>query len=297
MSELLRALGALADATGAEQRRLLDLLELPHPARPSEHTELFVLHLPPYASPYLGAEGMLGGETRDRIAGFWRAIGIRPGTEPDHLTALLSLYAGLREAASAVRHASRQRWHNARRALLWEHLAPWLVPYLDRVSAHAGATYRRWAALLAEALEREAELVGAPVIEPLHIRVAPPPLDAPVESLEKLVGALLTPIRSGLILTRADIARAARDLQVGLRLRERAPMLRDLVAYDAAGSLRWLETEATRRAAKLRARSGHLGDVAAFWADRAEKTATLLAGLGSAPPNSLKPDAEEAAHA
>ncbi len=238
---------------------------------------------------------MLGGEARDRIAGFWSAIRIRPGTEPDHLTALLSLYAGLCEAEAAARHASRERWGHARRALLWEHLACWLVPYLDRVEAHAGPVYRRWASLLLEALMREAESVEPPAIAPLHFRAAPPPLGAEPTSADDLVAALLRPIRSGLILTRADIVRAARDLEIGLRLRDRAAMLRDLIAHEPAGALRWLEREAADRGRRLRGR-GALDTVAGFWADRADATATLLAGLGSAALNPLEP-LEEAAHA
>ena len=41
----------------------------------AEHTEVFVLNCPPYASVYLGPDGALGGEGADRAAGFWRASG------------------------------------------------------------------------------------------------------------------------------------------------------------------------------------------------------------------------------
>jgi TorA maturation chaperone TorD len=54
-----------------------------------EHTEVFGLQLYPYASVYVGPEGMLGGEARDRIAGFWRVLRLTPATEPDHLATLL----------------------------------------------------------------------------------------------------------------------------------------------------------------------------------------------------------------
>jgi hypothetical protein len=37
-----------------------------------------VLNCPPYAAVYLGAEGGFGGEAADRVAGFWRAIGVPP---------------------------------------------------------------------------------------------------------------------------------------------------------------------------------------------------------------------------
>lgn len=59
-----------------------------------------MLNCPRYASVYLGPDGALGGEGTDRAAGFWRAIGITPPAEPDHLTALLSLYG---DAAAGTR--------------------------------------------------------------------------------------------------------------------------------------------------------------------------------------------------
>ena len=61
---------------------------------------------------YLGAEGMLGGAARDRVAGFWRALGLVPPAEPDHLAALLGLAAALADAsatsASPRRAAARR---------------------------------------------------------------------------------------------------------------------------------------------------------------------------------------------
>ena len=73
------------------------------PVSDAEHTDAFVLNCPPYASIYLGPQGAIGGEGADRVAGFWRAIGITPPAEPDHLAALLGLYARLGEAAAGAR--------------------------------------------------------------------------------------------------------------------------------------------------------------------------------------------------
>ena len=40
-------------------------------------------------------------EARDRIAGFWRALGETPPPEPDHLTLMLASYAELRSREDA----------------------------------------------------------------------------------------------------------------------------------------------------------------------------------------------------
>src|SRR5690606_4393796 len=116
------------------------------------HTALFVLELPPYASVYLGPEGQLGGEVRERVAGFWGALGQSPPAEPDHLTALLALYAeiGAREEGQDESGAAVLR--HARKALFWEHIACWLPPYLTRAAELGDAAYASWAALLLAAL-------------------------------------------------------------------------------------------------------------------------------------------------
>src|SRR6185295_7023627 len=86
--ELLRALAVLAEFPGPEHARLGELLQLPGAPSRAEHTELFEFQLWPYASVYLGPEAMLGGESRDRVAGFWRALQLTPPPEPDHLSVL-----------------------------------------------------------------------------------------------------------------------------------------------------------------------------------------------------------------
>src|SRR5438105_24123 len=76
--ELFRALAVVCEGAGAEHQRVATALGLPAGASPADHTDAFVLQLPPYASMYLGAQGMLGGEAADRVAGFWRALGYVP---------------------------------------------------------------------------------------------------------------------------------------------------------------------------------------------------------------------------
>ena len=80
--ELLRSLARLAEPPGSDCKRLAEILELGASPKASEHTELFVHQLYPYASIYLGTEGQLGGEARDRIAGLWRILGQSSPTEP-----------------------------------------------------------------------------------------------------------------------------------------------------------------------------------------------------------------------
>ncbi len=280
--ELLRALGALAEPPHPETARLAALLELPVPSS-EEYTRLFLFELYPFASVYLGDEGMLGGEARDRIAGFWRALGEPPPAEPDHLAVLLSLYAHL---ADLERKAPPERaavFRRPRAALLWEHLLSWVPIFLDKLQQTGPPAYVAWGGLVREVLEREAWDMPYSGSLPLHLRSAPPAWDAAGARPDVLV-TMLTPVRSGLILTRSDVGRAARDLGVGLRAGERRYALHAMASQDPGRLVRWLAEYAREAAEAHRRLNGWLGPVADFWARRARNTADYLANAQTSPP-------------
>ena len=90
--------------------------------------------------------------------------------------------------------------------------------------------------------------------------------------------ALLTPVRSGLVIARADLARAAHELGLGSRVGERAFALRALLDQDARAVLDWIAGEATRQSDDLHAVSATAGEgVAAWWRGRLERTADVIA--------------------
>lgn len=278
--ELLRALAALVEHPGPAQRRLADLLGLPAVPDPAQYTDLFVFQLYPYASVYLGVEGMLGGEAQDRVAGFWRALKLVPPPEPDHLTALLALYATLAEQEEVEPDpAHKVLWRRSRQVLLWEHLASWLFPYLDKLEEIAPPLYRVWGEVLREALLAEVQILGPPATLPLHFRHVPSLSDPREAGLDQFLQDLLAPVLSGLILVRADLARAAREMGLGLRLSERRFMLKSLLSQDPENTLRWLTHEAQSWASRHLRFEDRLGGVARFWAQRAKTTAALLADL------------------
>ena len=248
---------------------MLDLGPLPEV---TEHTDLFTFQLYPYASVYLSPGGLLGGEARDRVAGFFRALGMPAAEvpkEPDYLPVLLGAAASLPEPAAA--------------ALAWEHLLPWLPAYLDSIDRLAPPFYRSWGRLLAEVL-REAipEPIPDPMPErlPLALREAPPPLAESVETegQDAFLASLLAPVESGLILTRDDLRRSTRDLGLGGRIGERRFVLEALFRQDPAAVRGWLAEEAKRQAEGHRRWLKNTGAVAQFWIERAEGTGRLLTG-------------------
>jgi hypothetical protein len=251
-------------------------LGLPGQPRPEDYVDLFLLQAYPYASVYLGAEGMLGGDARDRAAGFWRALGFVPPSEPDHLAALLGLYATLIEAERDEPDPARRLLRRAsRQALLWEHLLSWCPTYLDTVADLAPPGYAAWATLLRATLVDEAARVGLQADLPLALRLAPelPPADA---EPDEWVAAILAPVRSGLIVTRADLGQGGARLGLGLRMGERSRMLRSMLETDPDATVAWLAERADHAVDRHATRVPTLGPVAAHWRDRAAATSAAL---------------------
>jgi TorA maturation chaperone TorD len=280
--EVLRALGALAEDAGEERRRVADALGL-GPLDAAEFTDLFSFALYPYASVYLGAEGMLGGEARDRIAGFWRALGATPPDEPDHLTTMLALYASLAEAAAAESVPGRKAaLEHARAAFFWEHLASWLPVYLAKARRVARGAYAVWARMLSDALESEAARLPAPASLPLHLRAVPPFEERDGNGDEEVIPLLLAPARAGFVLVRRDLRGIADALGVGLRQGERRYALGALLACDRPRVLGRLAGLALEAAACHAALAPAWGETMRFWECRAAATAKALRALEAA---------------
>jgi hypothetical protein len=280
--ELLRALGAVPDSPAAA-RCVGAALGL-DPVSDAEHTEAFVLNCPPYAAIYLGPQGAIGGEGADRVAGFWRAIGITPPTEPDHLAALLGLYARLGEAAAGARRpATAAALAQSQAVLFWEHLWPWLPPYLDAVTDLAVPSLTTWTDLVRRALADEYNKQPPCPRRPLALRAAPPgarpgsarsPGAAPIGPGDP-VELLTVPVCSGLILTRARLAEGAGQAGVGFRIGERRFALRAMLEQDPRATVAWLAGEADRWQQRHRDRVP--GDqVTGWWAARAARTGQVL---------------------
>lgn len=278
--ELLRALAAVIDRPDRVPGDLLELLELPGRPDPAAHTHVFTFELPPYASVHLGEEGMLGGEARDRVAGFFRALSATPPAEPDHLVVLLHAAADLADAEAAAADADVVAWHRrARAALLREHLLPWAPAYLAAVADVAVEPYRSWARLAQQVLRHQTGELGAGDDLPAHLAGAAPLADPRADAGEDVAGVLLAPVRTGMVVTRSMLARAADELGLGLRIGERRYVLANLLDQAPSAVLAWLARHA---ASSSRRHGGELawsGPSAAFWRDRAAASAALLDDL------------------
>lgn len=279
--DLLRGLAVIAEPPMPEHALIAKALGLPSAPTSSEYSDLFLFQLYPYASVHLGEEGMMGGEAQSRVGGFWRAIGHSPPAEPDHLAALLGLYAGLCDDGSWSA-AEAALLLEGRRTLLWEHLAPWIFAFLGRVQEIGPSPYREWASLLSDVLTTEVQRLDRPSeVVPAPLAATPAIADPRAEGTDAFLRSLLAPIRSGVLITRVDLALMARASDVGLRAGERRYALEHLLAQDARPILTALAAEAERQAAVHSARHHDLGELADFLAGRAGGTADLLRALAA----------------
>lgn len=273
--ELIRALGELAEAPGPEQVRTARMLGLPGEPTRAEYTDLFVVQLYPYASVYLSEAGQLGGVVQEHIAGFWRVLRQPVPRDPDHIATLFSTYAQLTHPSISANEAYlTDLVPQLRHAFLWEHIASWMLPFTARVRELGSTTYRAWATLVVDALEAEAAHVGPPSVLPLHLRNAPA-LPA-VADLDQLVNIVFSPITSGIIITRADISRCARDLGLNTRVAERRYTLHTLLTQDRPRVGGWLAAEARRQADTMRVVPEAFRSIADHWEGRALATADLI---------------------
>jgi hypothetical protein len=274
--EMFRALGALCEPPDPAHAGLAAALGLPPPPDAAAFTDVFVFQLVPYAAPYLSPDGMLGGEAGDRVAGFWRALRLPPPPEPDHLAALLGLYATLTERENAEpRPGPAGAWRQARRALLWEHLLTWVPAYTRAMTALPSAFHAAWAPLLRTALLAETRELAPPPSPPLHLRDLPGLPGAGPD----LVRALLAPARSGLIITRHDLMSAAAAAGLGIRAGGREFTLRALIDTDRATVSGWLAGHAAWWARRHRADIPSLPRIAGHWLGRAQASIRVLGQL------------------
>ena len=164
---------------------------------------------------------------------------------------------------------------HSQRVLVWEHLASWLVAYHLRLAEIGGEPYRSWSKLVQAAVE-QGLAEGTPGGLPSHLAI-----DQSPPGPEDLVDYLLAPVRSGLVLTRADLSRAAVDLGLGMRMGERSFALQSLLNQDRGAVLGWMAGEASRQIRRLRS-SFAPQRLRGWWVDRARSSASLLEGYATA---------------
>jgi TorA maturation chaperone TorD len=205
---------------------------------------LFGLNVFPYQSLFLDPAGLLGGAETARVRDSYRQMGfaVDEDSEPaDHLAHELAALAFLCQAEAEAREDGRAdmvaRARQLQASFLDEHLLAWLPAFTVAVQRQGDPFYAELAGLtLALAVERRHSLTensqAQPTL-PAGEGSTLPDLDAPHTDLDAIAGFLLTPVHSGLYLSRGDISRLGRAVGAPHGFGERRQMLRTFLRSAA----------------------------------------------------------------
>lgn len=231
--DLIAALPELADTLPATDASILTDLAV-------EYQRLFGFNLPPYESIFVDPSLMLFGPAAARVqtlyhqAGWTPPAGVRIGA-PDHLGLELLALGEIQAKAKAKEESGRLSSQ-----LHTQHLALWVPAFvltLHRLTPHP--FYATLAdltlTLLLTTLRPHSQftidpfpILPQPPIYALDGRLIPPEEREPETGLQGMVKRLLTPCEAGLYLTRADITRMSRALNLPSVMGERSYMLETL---------------------------------------------------------------------
>ncbi len=231
-----------------------------------EFTRLLTLNVFPYASVYLDAEPCLNSETSARIQLSYDQAGFGPDPRwpigaPDHFGVELEFVAHLMEAGQEPQADE----------FLTSEILLWTGIFTHAVEMNAHAEFFR-----ALARDARAWLMGQAKTANWNL----PPAPVAEDDLDAVVRMLITPSRSGFFLSKLDIARMARGLDLPVPFGDRGLMLQGL--FHAAGEYKriknlldalgaethaWIESYETDERAYPAA-----AGIAQGWRGRAERT-------------------------
>ncbi|HSM55795.1 MAG TPA: molecular chaperone TorD family protein, partial [Candidatus Sulfomarinibacteraceae bacterium] len=234
--------------------------------------------------------GLLGGAITDAVRRRYRQAGYQTeatASSPDHIGHELGLLAFLC-AAEAEAHEDREQGHVERlqrrqSVFLQHHLLRWLPPLVLALRDHQLPFYARVGQMTLQLVQDQmADLHGSTSIMPDPLPPAPHPLRGAESSLSDIARFLVTPLHSGLYLSRETIGALARrfDLPRGFGSRKQLLLntLRSAAQYerldDFLNALQTLATEWADGYAALS--SGPSAAFVALWQERVIATRRML---------------------
>ncbi len=207
-----------------------------------DYEYVFGRNVYPYESLYRDEELMLNTATAEQVAATYNTCGFLPTQNvgaPDHLGLEFIFLARLiATEATALSTENLDRYYWARQqmaAFLADHLAVWVPIWaraVQRIPAHP--FYQTLASLTVEFIGSELERLSPPTpASPTYIPLQSATTPAEVDELGALVRHLITPVRAGIFLSRADCTMLARQLGFSVPIADRFTMVRTL--FETAG--------------------------------------------------------------
>lgn len=227
------------------------------------HQNLLGFNIHPHESIFLGEDGLLGGPIAHAVHHTYTRIGYQTAEEPDHigreLEALAFLCAAEADAwEDGVTPIALQMQHK-QLTLLDQHLLRWLWPFARAVQAHHDSFYTAVVTLLQNIIVTHVEQLrhnNPTSTAAFTLPDAPAILENEKTGLKDIARYLVTPVYSGLYLSRDIIGQIARQFELprgfGGREQTLTNLLRSAVQFDLLPEL-----------------VGHLHSMAARWYDEA----------------------------
>lgn len=246
---LARAVPALAAVLPAPDADTGTLDELA-----ADHYTLLT-EVPPVASAILGDDGLIGGPEADAVRAAYQAGGFHPGRTDvaiDHVGLQLAYLAHLCAAeASALEDdagAALQPLQQLQRGFLDEHLLRWLPAWVVATAGAGGPAWRTVAELALELVASHRSALPGPS-QPPALPGHALDLEDPEVDLRRIATTIARPARSGWLLSKTALARAAAAAGVATGPGDRARALSG--ALEGAASLGQLQPLLTALLAEL----------------------------------------------
>lgn len=261
----------------------------------ADHHALFRFNVYPYQSIFLDPDGLLGGPMSERVARAYARYGYQPetsGESADHVGFELGFLAFLCAAEAEARQdgdrsGTLRRLQEQQMAFMAAQLLTWIGPLTLAIRQQGQPFFQALADVTLDLLqEQTADLTGNVDRSPQEQSATADMVDLLGQEetgLKEIANFLLTPIYSGIYLSRDDIGRLARRQAVPRGFGDRGQLLLNLLRtaanYDAVGDviddLAALARSWYTAYGEMVARPG-IGEFANCWRTRAAGTIALL---------------------
>lgn len=262
------------------------------------HQQILGFDVFPFQSIFLDDSGLLGGAETDRVLESYAAAGFNfvtadsAGDHVGHQLAFLAFLCGAEADAwedglASIGASMRSRQANFLRG----HLLRWIVPFVLAVKQQGHLFYASLADLtLSQVADHAANLGGSVPVDLLAeaaLFVLPAPADLLADEktgLKDIAEYLLRPVHSGLTLSRDDLTRLGRSLDLPRGFGDRVQMLTNLmraaVTYDLwetlIGNLREVGVDWQEAYTSVGTDFPALADFVHPWVEQVERTVSML---------------------
>lgn len=216
----------------------------------ADHYALFGMNVFPFETVFLSEDGLLGGQITDAVANSFYEAGFSPDESEtvDHIGNQLGLMAFLSgaEAESREDGVVQAIYHavHLQRQFLDRHLLRWLPALVFSIHRQGNETFSVIADLMLDLAFSHRKSLDDDLMNPTQPLTLPPPpniLEDASTTLSDIAEFLLTPVYSGIYLSRDDIARLGMRFRLPRGFGKRHQMLTNLIQtaidYDTVDDL------------------------------------------------------------